>query len=285
MAAPPHAVAPPETPAVARRWGHGERGEPGGAAIRGRCCRATWRVRWSRPRRVVRGSAVRLCHLSEWAEHDPHHGGASSYVHVSDPTRCSRMAGGRLIAPDTPYGLREFAYVDPDGAVAGAGMALMATGFLWWTGLPVRGSYLAGILPGLLIFGLGLGSGGVAGSIAAVAGVGGLRHCLRAEQRRVPDRRCAGNRRPVHGRGLARRRFDDAARPHRGISRGFRRRGRDHGAGEARRARPPPRGDRAGRGETCAGTRRIVLSPRCRGVSCPPFGYEAHRRQRGGTGP
>jgi EmrB/QacA subfamily drug resistance transporter len=55
--------------------------------------------------------------------------------------------------------------------IAAAGMALICSGFLWWTGLQVHGSYVTGMLPGLLVFGFGLGGGGVAGSIAAVSGV------------------------------------------------------------------------------------------------------------------
>jgi catechol 2,3-dioxygenase-like lactoylglutathione lyase family enzyme len=63
-------------------------------------------------------------HLSEWAEHDPLRTAASVYLYVSDADALySEWAAlkdldGRLVEPvDTPYGLREFAYVDPDGTL------------------------------------------------------------------------------------------------------------------------------------------------------------------------
>jgi hypothetical protein len=63
-------------------------------------------------------------HLSEWAEHDPLRMASSLYFYVSDAdalyAEWKALEGleGRLIAPhDTPYGLREFAYVDPDGTL------------------------------------------------------------------------------------------------------------------------------------------------------------------------
>jgi EmrB/QacA subfamily drug resistance transporter len=55
--------------------------------------------------------------------------------------------------------------------IGAGGLGLICLGFLWWLGLQVHGSYVTGMLPGLLVFGFGLGGGGVAGSIAAVAGV------------------------------------------------------------------------------------------------------------------
>ncbi|MFD7639335.1 bleomycin resistance protein [Kitasatospora sp. NPDC059795] len=70
---------------------------------------------------VSRG-AVEL-HLTEWAEHDPLRTGAVVYLYVSDADAVHaewRAADppGQLAAPaDTPYGLREFAYVDPDGTL------------------------------------------------------------------------------------------------------------------------------------------------------------------------
>ena len=70
---------------------------------------------------VDRG-AVSL-HLSEWAEHDPKRSGAVVYLYVSDADALYgewQAAGveGRLGAPhDTPYGLREFAFVDVDGTL------------------------------------------------------------------------------------------------------------------------------------------------------------------------
>ncbi|OKJ14014.1 glyoxalase-like protein [Kitasatospora sp. CB01950] len=70
---------------------------------------------------VSRG-AVEL-HLTEWAEHDPLRTGAVVYLYVSDADAVHaewRAADppGRLSDPaDTPYGLREFGYVDPDGTL------------------------------------------------------------------------------------------------------------------------------------------------------------------------
>jgi hypothetical protein len=60
-------------------------------------------------------------HISEWAEHDPHSSAAVVYLYVSDARALRREwkgAGveGRLTRlHDTPYGLREFAFVDIDG--------------------------------------------------------------------------------------------------------------------------------------------------------------------------
>jgi hypothetical protein len=60
-------------------------------------------------------------HLSEWTEHDPKRDGAVVYLYVSDADVLFaewQAAGveGRFVEPhDTPYQLREFAYVDPDG--------------------------------------------------------------------------------------------------------------------------------------------------------------------------
>ncbi|MFL6075133.1 MAG: MFS transporter [Mycobacteriales bacterium] len=54
--------------------------------------------------------------------------------------------------------------------VAAPSMALMGAGALCWLALPAHGS-AAALYPGLLFFGAGLGAGGVAGSIAAVAGM------------------------------------------------------------------------------------------------------------------
>jgi hypothetical protein len=70
-------------------------------------------------------------HLTEWAEHDPLRTAASVYLYVSDADALyAEWAAldnleGRLIAPhDTPYGLREFAYVDPDGTAHRIGSPL-----------------------------------------------------------------------------------------------------------------------------------------------------------------
>ena len=57
------------------------------------------------------------------------------------------------------------------GRVAATSMALMGVGCVLLTGLSVHGTFLDDILPGLLVFGPGLGAGTVAASIAAVAGV------------------------------------------------------------------------------------------------------------------
>ncbi|MEE6176758.1 bleomycin resistance protein [Mycobacterium sp. 050134] len=61
-------------------------------------------------------------HLTEWTEHDPLRTAASVYLYVSDAdalhAEWAALEGleGRLVPPcDTPYGLREFAYVDPEG--------------------------------------------------------------------------------------------------------------------------------------------------------------------------
>ncbi|MFC4911982.1 bleomycin resistance protein [Actinomadura gamaensis] len=62
-------------------------------------------------------------HLTQWDEHDPARTGAVVYLYVSDADALHAewsRAGvpGRLGEPDdTPYGLREFAYVDPDGTL------------------------------------------------------------------------------------------------------------------------------------------------------------------------
>jgi predicted MFS family arabinose efflux permease len=56
-------------------------------------------------------------------------------------------------------------------AIAAGGMALMGAGLLLLSGIDARGSYASDVLPGLLIFGPGLGAGSVAASIAALTGV------------------------------------------------------------------------------------------------------------------
>jgi len=78
---------------------------------------------------VDRGSAS--IHLTEWAEHDPLTTASSVYIYVSDADalyaewRALEDLGGRLIPPQhTPYGLREFAYVDPDGTLHRVGSPL-----------------------------------------------------------------------------------------------------------------------------------------------------------------
>jgi catechol 2,3-dioxygenase-like lactoylglutathione lyase family enzyme len=60
-------------------------------------------------------------HLTEWPEHDPLRTASSVYFYVSDADALyaeweALDLEGRLSQPtDTPYGLREFGYVDPDG--------------------------------------------------------------------------------------------------------------------------------------------------------------------------
>jgi len=68
-------------------------------------------------------------HLSEWADHDPGRTAAMVYLYVSDADAlhaewAASGVEGRLGEPrDTPYGLREFAYVDPDGTLHRVGSA------------------------------------------------------------------------------------------------------------------------------------------------------------------
>jgi uncharacterized protein YndB with AHSA1/START domain len=71
-------------------------------------------------------------HLSEWAEHDPLRTAASVYLYVDDADAlyvqwAASGVQGRLVEPvDTDYGLREFAYVDPDGTAHRVGSPLPA---------------------------------------------------------------------------------------------------------------------------------------------------------------
>lgn len=75
-----------------------------------------------------RGAVSR--HLAESAEHDPHRDAASVYLHVSDADALytqwtTNGVKGRFLGPyDTPYRLREFAYVDPDGTAIRVGSPL-----------------------------------------------------------------------------------------------------------------------------------------------------------------
>jgi hypothetical protein len=77
---------------------------------------------------VERGSVS--MHLSEWAEHDPHRTGAVVYLYVSDADALYdewKTSGveGRISEPaDTPYKLREFSFVDPDGTLHRVGSPL-----------------------------------------------------------------------------------------------------------------------------------------------------------------
>ncbi len=73
--------------------------------------------------------AVQL-HLTEWAEHDPKRTASTVYLYVADADAVHsewERAGvdGRLTEPtDTPYGLREFAFVDTDGTLHRVGSPL-----------------------------------------------------------------------------------------------------------------------------------------------------------------
>jgi hypothetical protein len=69
-------------------------------------------------------------HVTEWAEHDPRTTAATVYWYVSDADAlhdewAAAGVDGRLGEPgDTPYGLREFAFVDPDGTLHRVGSPL-----------------------------------------------------------------------------------------------------------------------------------------------------------------
>jgi catechol 2,3-dioxygenase-like lactoylglutathione lyase family enzyme len=69
-------------------------------------------------------------HLTEFDEHDPLKTAASIYLYVSDADAVHAewtAAGleGHLSAPeDRPWGLREFAYVDPDGTLHRVGQKI-----------------------------------------------------------------------------------------------------------------------------------------------------------------
>jgi catechol 2,3-dioxygenase-like lactoylglutathione lyase family enzyme len=69
-------------------------------------------------------------HLSESPDHDRTRDGAEIYLYVSDADAlyaawASAGLKGRFIAPhDTPYGLREFAFVDRDGTAHRVGSPL-----------------------------------------------------------------------------------------------------------------------------------------------------------------
>nr|WP_209305669.1 VOC family protein [Mycobacterium sp. PS03-16] len=68
-------------------------------------------------------------HLTEWSEHDPLRTAAGVYLYVDDADALyaewtALDVAGRFSRPeDTPYGLREFAYVDPDGTLHRIGSA------------------------------------------------------------------------------------------------------------------------------------------------------------------
>jgi hypothetical protein len=72
-------------------------------------------------------------HLTEWAEHMPGRDGAVIYLYVTDADALyaewsAADVGGRLTKPaDTPYGLREFAFVDDDGTAHRVGSPATAS--------------------------------------------------------------------------------------------------------------------------------------------------------------
>jgi hypothetical protein len=69
-------------------------------------------------------------HILEWEDHDPGSTAAHVYLYVSDADALHAewsVAGevGRLGAPyDTPYGLREFTLIDPEGTLHRVGSPL-----------------------------------------------------------------------------------------------------------------------------------------------------------------
>ncbi|WP_018179627.1 bleomycin resistance protein [Jongsikchunia kroppenstedtii] len=69
-------------------------------------------------------------HLTDWAEHDPKRTASVVYLYVSDADAvydewAAAGVPGRLVRPvDAEYGLREFAYIDPDGTLHRVGSFL-----------------------------------------------------------------------------------------------------------------------------------------------------------------
>ncbi|MBO0690771.1 MAG: VOC family protein [Candidatus Dormibacteraeota bacterium] len=69
-------------------------------------------------------------HLSEWDEHDPRRTGSVVYLYVSnadalrDEWMASGVEGRFSDVRDTEYGMREFAFVDPDGTLHRVGSRL-----------------------------------------------------------------------------------------------------------------------------------------------------------------
>jgi hypothetical protein len=81
------------------------------------------------------------------------------------------------------------------GPVMSGGLALVAAGCAWLTGISADGTYASELLPGFVLFGIGLGLGSVSATIAATAGVD-------AAQRRPEHLKLAGTamRRSRHAR-------------------------------------------------------------------------------------
>jgi catechol 2,3-dioxygenase-like lactoylglutathione lyase family enzyme len=69
-------------------------------------------------------------HLSEWPGFDPATSGSQVYLYVTDADavhdewRAAGVEGSFHEPEDTTYGLREFAYVDPDGNLLRVGSPL-----------------------------------------------------------------------------------------------------------------------------------------------------------------
>ena len=69
-------------------------------------------------------------HLAEWRDHDPATSVSQAYLYVGDADavhdewRSSGVDGSFHEPEDTGYGLREFAYVDPDGNLLRVGSPL-----------------------------------------------------------------------------------------------------------------------------------------------------------------
>jgi hypothetical protein len=69
-------------------------------------------------------------HLTRFAELDPHANTSALYLYVADADALHRewtdaAVPGRLTSPaDTPYGLREFAHIDPDGNLLRVGSSI-----------------------------------------------------------------------------------------------------------------------------------------------------------------
>ena len=136
------------------------------------------------------------------------------------------------------------------------GMLVAATGLFLLTGVHSGGSYLADVLPGGLLAGLGLGLSLVPATIAAVAGVparaerarfGHAQH-LASDRRRARPRRAQHDRRVTHACGSAARCLRSVGAQQR-LPSGIRRVGRAQPAGRARR------GGAAARASAGAGAR------------------------------
>lgn len=67
-------------------------------------------------------------HLSRFAELDPHTNTSACYLYVDDADALRAtwegLPGRLTAAEDTPYGLREFAHIDPDGNLLRVGSPL-----------------------------------------------------------------------------------------------------------------------------------------------------------------